>query len=317
MSLDLRPLSLGELLDRSFALYRRHFRTVVAIMVPPSVLAMIVGVVQHLMQQFITGADLRADAATVFPVVFAWAVSMVAGMLVYLVAYMFALGATTLAVSELYLGRPATASASYRAMRPRIGSLLLLLLLLLVRFGGVILVAAVVMAVVAGALAVISPVLSGLGVVIGIVLTIVLMMFLTLRYSLAVPALVLEGVTASTAIARSVSLIQGNVLRCLVLMIFAYMIALVTGAIFQGPFQAAAYMAGPETATAFWLTLAGVFTGSIAGAISGPVMIVAFALLYYDIRIREEGLDLQLMMAALEPVPGASSGPIGSSVVSG
>jgi hypothetical protein len=317
MSLDLRPLSLGELLDRSFGLYRRHFRTFVAIMLPPSILAMIFGVAPHLMQGFVMNPNQRADAAALVPLMLLWVASMGVVLIVYFAAYMFALGATTLAVSELYLGRPATAWASLLAMRPRVGSLLMLMLLLLLRFAGAVFVVGIALTVVAGALAVISPVLSGLSVAVGLVLTVVAMMFLMLRYSLAVPALVLEGITARQAVARSVSLIQGNLLRCLVLMVFAYVIALATGAIFQGPFQAAAYMAGPETTTAFWLTLAGVFTGSIAGAISGPLMIVAFALLYYDIRIREEGLDLQIMMAALDPAPAAPAPPIASSVVSG
>jgi hypothetical protein len=64
-----------------------------------------------------------------------------------------------------------------------------------------------------------------------------------------------------------------------------------------------AMLAGPGTAAAFWLNLAGALTGAVAGAISGPIMIVALALLYYDARIRQEGLDLQIMMAALDPPP--------------
>jgi hypothetical protein len=71
-------------------------------------------------------------------------------------------------------------------------------------------------------------------------------------------------------------------------------------AIFQGPFTVGALMAGPETSTAFWLNLVGAVTGTVGGAISGPLMIIALALLYYDVRIRNEGLDVQLMMATLD-----------------
>ena len=43
MSLDLRPLTLGELLDRSFSLYRRHFWLFVGIMALPSLLGLAFG----------------------------------------------------------------------------------------------------------------------------------------------------------------------------------------------------------------------------------------------------------------------------------
>ena len=61
----------------------------------------------------------------------------------------------------------------------------------------------------------------------------------------------------------------------------------------------AALIAGPESTAAFWLNLAAAVTGAIAGAISGPIMIIAFAVFYYDVRIRHEGLDLQIMMDKL------------------
>jgi hypothetical protein len=46
---DLHPLSLGELLDRTFTYYRRHFWTLVGIMAIPQVLIVAVNV---LLQSF-------------------------------------------------------------------------------------------------------------------------------------------------------------------------------------------------------------------------------------------------------------------------
>ena len=64
-----------------------------------------------------------------------------------------------------------------------------------------------------------------------------------------------------------------------------------------------------ETSTAFWLNLAGSVSGAIGGAITGPVMFVALAVFYYDLRIRKEGLDVQLMMTRLDPVAPAGAPP--------
>ena len=71
-------------------------------------------------------------------------------------------------------------------------------------------------------------------------------------------------------------------------------------AVFQGPFLIAGALAGPESSTFFWMNLLGTVTGSIGGAFTAPLMIVAFAVLYYDLRVRNEGLDLQLMLAGLD-----------------
>jgi len=83
--------------------------------------------------------------------------------------------------------------------------------------------------------------------------------------------------------------------------------------IFQGPFLFAAALAEPGAPAAFWMNLLGTISGSIGGAFTAPLMIVAFAVLYYDLRIRHEGLDLQMMLANLNlegavapPAPPAS-----------
>src|SRR5713226_10205336 len=44
-SADLRPLSLGELLDRTFTLYRNHFWLFVGIMAVPQLLLLAIGLV--------------------------------------------------------------------------------------------------------------------------------------------------------------------------------------------------------------------------------------------------------------------------------
>jgi len=129
-----------------------------------------------------------------------------------------------------------------------------------------------------------------------------------LRYSVSVPALVLENVTARNAIRRSVSLTKGSLGRAAVLAIFATILAYAALFLLQGPFTIGVVMAGPETNAALAFSLMGAVAGTIGSAITGPIMIVALAVFYYDVRIRKEGLDLQLMVASLDhqqitPVP--------------
>jgi hypothetical protein len=134
----------------------------------------------------------------------------------------------------------------------------------------------------------------------GLVGAVVLWVWVALRYAVSVPAAVLEDETATEALRRSIELTKGSLLRVFVLLVFTMVITYAVLAVFQGPFLVAATMAGPDTSMFFWMNLLGTITGAVGGAFTAPLMIVAFAVLYYDLRVRNEGLDLQLMLAGLE-----------------
>jgi Membrane domain of glycerophosphoryl diester phosphodiesterase len=320
MALDLRPLTLGELLDRSFSLYRSHFRTFVAIMAVPAVLgagfALLLELAQGDRSLGPPGARPTPDAIfrMAWPVIALWV-----GILFYLAVHVVAVGATTAAVSELYMGREATARGGYDRVRSRIGRLLLVLVLTSLRLGAVVLVPLILAGVVvalavgrSGPLATIVAIILGLLLILGAVMLVV---FLTLRYCLAVPAVVIESVTARQAIRRSIALMRGNLGRGFVLVLFAFVIAQITTLIFQGPFMAGAYVAGPDAAAALWLRLMGACAGALGNAISAPLMSVALALLYYDARVRHEGLDLQIMMDTLDAPSGGLTSPRASAAL--
>jgi hypothetical protein len=59
-----------------------------------------------------------------------------------------------------------------------------------------------------------------------------------------------------------------------------------------------------------WLAYAWAMSGAVGGAITGPILLIALVLSYYDTRIRKEAFDLQFMMSSLDqpaPAPGAGS----------
>src|SRR5512132_389645 len=112
MALDLRPLTLGELLDRAFSLYRRHFRLFVGLMVIPALFTMVFAVASELLQLMArpeaAGSLANADPMALAGMFIGGGIAFVVMFLAYLVAYAVTLGATTVAVSELYAGREAT-----------------------------------------------------------------------------------------------------------------------------------------------------------------------------------------------------------------
>jgi hypothetical protein len=309
MNLDLRPLTLGELLDRSFGLYRRHFFLFVGLMAVPSVFALLFGVFGQILPEVFkaqVGPVPDPNPATMALLFGLGALGFVVLMFAYWIAYMVTLGATTVAVSELYVGRTATIASAYGQVREHVGRLLLLALLVALRLLGIF--AALMVAVIAFGL--VAVVVLGenraLGVALVMLATFAAMLFcglFSLRYALSVPALVLEHAKASESIRRSVLLTRGNFWRTAVLMIFALIITYAAMALFQGPFLVAGAMAATGSSAALWLNVAGAVTGAVGGAICGPLMVIALALLYYDLRIRKEGLDLQIMMDNLDPHP--------------
>jgi hypothetical protein len=314
-SLDLRPLTLGELLDRSFRLYRQHFWLFVGIMAVPSALALALALVVAMINPDQAGRPApdqmgRDEAIATMIWFLGMAVVMVVMTVVYLIAYAVALGATTVAVSELYMGRPVTIKGAYAPLRGRIGRLILVLMLLGLRFAGLVFLLLFLVGF-AGGLGTRYPIVAGLLLATGLLGLLALWIWMALRYPVAIPVMVLEDRKARASILRSIELTRGSAFRVFVLLLFTAIVTYAVLAIVQGPFLVAIMMAGPESSTAFVLNLIGTVAGSVGSALTAPLMIVAFAVLYYDLRVRREGLDLQIMIgnlgAAVPPTPPASA----------
>src|SRR5579859_2815247 len=106
----LRPLSLGEILDRTFSLYRRNFILFVGITGLPHLLILALNLGQVLLIKapvaltkppLTTQLQARGNGGLLaFGII-----GLLVGIVVYLVAYLFSQGGTIYAVSELYLGR--------------------------------------------------------------------------------------------------------------------------------------------------------------------------------------------------------------------
>ena len=295
--MDLRPLTLAELLDRSFSTYKRHLWLFVGIMSVPSAFGMLYAITaQFFNRPILPGMPPEEVLRRIVPLM----VGAFGFMVIYLVVYSFALGATTIAVAQLYKGQPASVGTSYGEVRRHGWRMVLLLLWGTLRVGGTWFGLVMLTAVLAGFLAVLSPVLSGLMFIIGMFAGGVLAGYLAVRYGVAIPAVVLENLRAGKALARSVDLTHGHRGRVFLIILCAMMISYASTALLQGPFLLGAFLAGPGTSTAIALTIVGAVLGGIGHMFSGPIMIIGLAMEYYDLRIRKEALDLQMMLDSLD-----------------
>jgi len=311
MNLDLRPLTVGELFDRAFTLFRRNLWMFAGVAALPAVLAASVGILTQIMQRMVVaglpGAEASADAVSQAVSATLW---FGGGVLVlafaYWVVYMIALGATTYAVSELYVGRPSTIRQAYAGIRGRIGALIVLMLLIGVRFAILFIAGGASLALLGGVGGFIHALVAATLLIVGGLILFALFVFMALRYGLAVPALVVEGLTPGDAIRRSIELTKGRLGRVFLLVVCATIVTYATMMIFQMPFTIGAMVLGPLSQVGFWLNIAGAVFGAAGSAFTMPFLIIGLALLYYDARIREEGFDLQLTLEALDARAGVA-----------
>jgi glycerophosphoryl diester phosphodiesterase family protein len=321
--MDMKPLSLGELLDRTFTVYRNHFWTFVGIMALPEVIVVIasIGIQQVLRPVVLAPSGTATPAQTMAQFQQLMGTFFLTFGILFLVTYVLytiALGATTFAVSDVYLGRFATIATSYSKVTPRIGALLGLNLVIFLALFACYLGTAIFVGIVAVASAVVSPVLGVVGAIIGFALGIAAIIWLFLGFSVSAPALLLEHSGVFQALKRSLELVRRNRGRVFVVLFLMTMMTYIVIIVFQIPFFIiSAMMAAKSQAVPLWLSGISSIVGGVGAALSTPLLMVALALFYYDVRVRKEAFDLQVMVANLDVQPvgiapgGAPPPPLG------
>jgi hypothetical protein len=307
---NLRPLSLGEILDRTAQLYRNNFVLLAGIAAIYAGFLLVLNLVQigltallsslHMTQQsqWISGIYL----ILIFPLAM-----IVAGA---------AIAANNRAVAWLNLGQPATIRGAYRSILPRLGRYLWLMtiatFICYLPFAVIFVLYLVFFLAYAGSKGLLTHAASGGDpqaalVIAGATLAFVLLcipaiiyaIVMALRYSLAVPASVVEDLKARKAIKRSVELSKGSLGRIFILGLLIAVIQFGLAMITQIFFVVAAFKAAEHHGMLpLWVQVAQQVVGFFTNTFIGPMYATGFTLFYYDQRIRKEGFDIEWMMQA-------------------
>src|ERR1700722_16414294 len=308
---ELKPMSLSELLDRTFTLYRDRFWGFCGLMVIPEIAILACSLI------LVIGFPIRAASLVPNPqdpfAVFRQMQSRIGpGMLLLVVQIFFgalALGAVTVTVSEFYLGRKISIAGAYRMVRGRIFGLIgliVLLFLIAMVFAFAVILAVVLVAMVASiALNLISPILSVVFVFLLMIGGFALVAWLMMRYAVSIPVFLLEGQGAVESMTRSGELTRGHRGRILGASIVMYIVVFVIQTLFVLPFSIMTLVYVTKGVLPLWIQIAQSVAGAVGGTIAGPLFMITIALIYYDVRIRKEAFDLETMMKALEPAAGA------------
>lgn len=118
-----------------------------------------------------------------------------------------------------------------------------------------------------------------------------------LRYSLAMPACVVEGLKTGPAIQRSIELSEGSRGRIFVLWLLVYAVRMLLGILLGFPFVVFGLKHPGHALPLGWLALSEV-AGVVVNTLIGPIYSTGLTLFYYDLRIRKEGFDIEWMMQA-------------------
>src|SRR5579871_621330 len=308
MDSNLRPLSTSELLDRTFFLYRNHFALFVGIALLPAgigLLMQLIGLSMGIGPIPTVNAPIPGQMPTFPPDFFASLVFelLVTGSTVFLGAYL-AQGAGAYAVSMVQVGKKATIAESYRnvfgSFFKIVGVLICLFLLicavcflLMIPFVaslgmmGIGIPGKNIGLIVAGALLLIVTTLGSF----------VLLLYITARYSLIVPACLLDQTSVTGAFQRSSFLTKQSIIRIILVLVLIGIIRAVFGGVLMLPyyFSFIAHGGNPTYFAKVWVYLA----QFLALTFAYPVAAIALALVYFDQRVRKEAFDLQTMMSAL------------------
>ncbi|MGB8031559.1 MAG: hypothetical protein WCF30_18055 [Terracidiphilus sp.] len=312
MNTQLRPMTLGEILDRTAELYRTHFLLFAGI---SSIFAVVMLAVQLLY--------LRSLVLLGYPnmmVHWRWGTASVAVVeaLVVLMLAGLSIAANNRAVAWVYLDKPATIRAAAKSVLPRLRTYLWLMTITAFRAWAPF--AALYVTLIGVAFAFLphgfmsNPTAAqdaaqqnsgafmalGLGMLVlmpFIALALLYGVWMSLRYSLAVPACVVEDLPATRAIKRSIELSLGSRGRIFVLGLLVYAVRTLLGILFGFPMIALALKHPGQPLPLPWMVLAQI--GSfVTSALIGPIYSTGLTLFYYDQRIRKEGFDIEWMMQA-------------------
>ena len=303
----LRPISLGEMLDGAFQAIRTNPRTMIGVSaVVVAVATLLSSLPTAALLVDASGNDLfdptaGPDASDVGGFFLDILRAQLPGYVVLLLATAVLGALLTVAVSNAVLGVRTGAGALWQRVRGRVGGVLALAVL-------VTLLNLAVLGVCLGpGIAVIrygDPLTGGLLVLGGLLPAVAGTLTLTSKLGLAAPALLLEDRSPTAALARSWQLTRGSFWRVLGILVLTGIIQGIGASIVSTPFGIlGTILSGgfgdPDPYSSFTGNLVQLLVGgvgqTIGGAVFYPFSAAVTTLLYLDLRMRREGLDVELV----------------------
>jgi hypothetical protein len=261
----LQPMSVGDIIDEALSLYRKNLIIFFGIAIIPGLISAIL-MLLFLPEVSTPDSDIRSltDQFTTTD-----AFNMIGRasgiILISVLGALFANVALVRAVADRYLGREASIASAYGFVLPRflpyLGTVFVLGLVFFVA------------------------VLPAIVPLIGFIVTLVLFILLAFMSVFINEVFVVEDIRYFNAFQRSRELARENwgriFLLCLLWFVISFILGLAAGLLKDLLFSGQGAMS--------------TFISEILNAILLPVFLTSLVLLYFDVRVRKEGFDLQLL----------------------
>ena len=317
--IPLRPLSIGDIYQGAFAAIKTNARTMFGFTAALLGVALVISIginyaiINLVLPNYLSSDSPYSAAFTSLSGSF----SQLGGTLLQALATVLLSGLIVVAVSRSVLGRVASSKEVWERTKSKFLPLIGLNIITGIISGLMVIIGIVaffvLLASVASTAETETELWQGMGIAlvgifILIVAGVVVSSYLSIKFSVASPAMVLENLGVFAAIGRSWSLTRKNFWRLLGINILTTIITSMVAGVFGGIASALSVIfvvagsSSPEDAitsinTAYILTMV---MSSIAQLLILPFTSSVNALLYIDLRMRKEGLDVELRNAVAE-----------------
>jgi hypothetical protein len=284
---QLRPLSLGEILDVSIKICVAHWRTllkaVLVVVVPVQIADTILTADYTLSSYDVTTGSSQSDQS--FDELNQHIGGLAISGLLQGAAVLLVTATCFRAIALAYLGEPTDWRSSLSYALQHAPSLLWLTLLYI------------------------------LGVGLGTLLFVFPGIWLYVAWALAMPALLVEGLRGPAALRRSFALVRGRWWRTFGVLVVGFILAGIISTLVQGVFLAGIFVGSDNDAL---VLLFSALAGIVGLAIATPFQAAVLTVVYFDLRVRKEGFDLELLAseiggsapAAAASEPSAPAAPV-------
>ncbi|MBE2999842.1 glycerophosphoryl diester phosphodiesterase membrane domain-containing protein [Nocardiopsis sp. HNM0947] len=324
--MPLRPLGLGDILNGAFTLIRNHPATTLGLAFVVMGIAAIISTLlssgflaeyERSIEQMATGQISPDDPPEMPFTPGSFALVMLGGVVSYL-AVTILTALLTSVVGMAVLGHRYTVAQTWAVVRGRIGAVIGLSIvqyLIHIALAMVMLVVTVLGVMLGVFLGVTGNEMAGglvavVTVLLGLAGGFALFVWISVRIFLAMPIVVLERIGPMSALARSWRLTQGNWWRMFGIVLLTMIIVLAVALVLSIALGLLTLIPTLAAGDADWgMTAAnavGVLVEAITYSITTPFLAAVTTLLYIDLRMRREGLDLRLHRVAQQ---GTAVGP--------
>jgi hypothetical protein len=273
------PLTLGEILDRMFSIYRKNFLMLVGIAgLPYAGATVVIGFLVGLAALVTVGGAPDASRIGVGAVGGIFLILIIVIVFIFIVAVILASLGTYAAVWDIQVGRATGIKRAYRVAWGHVGA------------------------------AILAGILAGLATMAGFVLLIIPGIIVYLALSLIYPVIIAEDSGGAESLGRSWELTKGYRWKIFVAVLVSFAVSTAITYGIEIPMALVASVSFSAGTAPIWFVILNGLASVIGSVVPAPLLAIASCLIYYDARVRKEGFDLQRMLDQLPPpVPGEAS----------